>query len=97
MSASKIIEGMREAVAYAQGRPVPVRETVVAVPAEVDVKALRERMGLTQQAFARCFGFSVGSVRNWEQGARRPEGPARVLLKVIEKRPEAVLEALRDG
>ena len=96
MSGAKIIEGLREAVAHAQGETVPVRETVIAVPAASDVRAIRERLGLSQAGFARMFGFSVGSVRNWEQGHRQPEGPARALLKVIEHRPEAVLEALRE-
>ncbi len=92
--ANKIVRGMREAVAYAQGEGVEVRETFVQTPAEVDVKAIRERLRLSQAAFARQFGFSVGSVRNWEQRHRRPEGPARTLLKVIEIDPEAVLKAL---
>ncbi|GAB3129505.1 helix-turn-helix domain-containing protein [Novispirillum itersonii] len=94
MSGSKILAGMREAVAFAEGKPVDVRETIVRTPAEVDVKAIRERLGLSQQAFATQFGFSPGTVRNWEQGHRHPEGPARVLLKVIEKDPNAVLRAL---
>lgn len=96
MSATKIIDGLREAVAHAQGEAVPVRETVIPVPGSSDVRAVRERLGLSQTEFARRFGFSVGSVRNWEQGHRQPEGPARALLKVIEHRPDAVMEALRE-
>jgi putative transcriptional regulator len=92
--ANKIIRGMREAVAHAKGEDVKVRETFVRTPAEVDVKAIRERLQLSQEAFARQFGFSVGSVRNWEQRCRRPEGPARTLLKVIETDPQAVMKAL---
>lgn len=92
--ANKIVRGMREAVAYAKGAGDDVRETFVLTPAEVDVKAIRERLQLSQEAFARKFGFSVGSVRNWEQRHRRPEGPARTLLKVIETDPQAVLKAL---
>ena len=94
MSGAKIISGMRQAVAYAKGEAVNVRESVIRTPAEVDVKAIRDRLGFTQQQFARQFGFSVGSIRNWEQGHRLPEGPARVLLKVIDKKADAVLEAL---
>ena len=94
MSGAKILAGMRQAAAYAKGETVEVRKTVVKTPAEVDVKMIRERLGLSQQEFALRFGFSTGSVRNWEQGHRRPEGPARVLLKVIEKNPDAVLNAL---
>ena len=95
MAESKILAGMRQAVAYAKGdQTVKVRETIIKTPAEVDVRSIRERLELSQRDFADRFGFSTGSIRNWEQGHRQPEGPARVLLKVIEKNPEAVLHAL---
>ncbi len=68
MSGKKILAGMRQAVAYANGEKVNV--------------------------FAEKFGFSSGSVRNWEQGHRRPDGAARVLLAVIKDNPDAVLKAL---
>jgi putative transcriptional regulator len=67
----------------------------VRVPARVDVKAIRRRMGMTQREFAIRFGFSLETLKNWERGHRRPEGAARALLTVIDKRPDAVLEALR--
>ena len=92
--ANKILQGMRQAVAHARGEAVDARVTEVRVPAEVDVRAIRRRLGLSQEEFALRFGFSPGSVRNWEQGHRLPQGPARVLLKVIEKEPEAVDRAL---
>lgn len=60
----------------------------------VDIKAIRGRLGLTQSEFALMIGVSVSTLRNWEQGRRTPEGPARALLKVAEEKPEAVLEAL---
>ena len=63
--------------------------------APVDVGAVRERLGLTQQAFAEAFGVSLGTVRNWEQGRSVPEGPARVLLAVIDKAPHVVMDACR--
>jgi putative transcriptional regulator len=63
-------------------------------PARVDVKAIRRRLGLSQAAFAGRFGFSLASVRNWEQGHRRPEGPARVLLRLIQREPAFVLRTL---
>lgn len=66
----------------------------IRVPAEVDVKAIRRRMGLTQAAFAARFGFTLSAVREWEQWRRRPESSARVLLKIIEREPEAVDRAL---
>lgn len=63
------------------------------VPAP-DVAAVRRRLGLSQRAFAQAFGVSPHTLRKWEQGQRRPEGPARVLLCVIDKEPEAVRRAL---
>ena len=60
----------------------------------VDLKQLRRRLGLTQESFAARFGFSLGTVRNWERGRRRPEGPAQILLQVIDREPDAVERAL---
>ncbi len=66
-------------------------------PATVDVRAIREALGLSQPAFARRFGFSLGAVREWEQGRRQPEAAARVLLLVIARSPEMVDEAIQAG
>jgi putative transcriptional regulator len=62
----------------------------------LDIKRLRERYNLTQREFAALLGISVRTLRNWEQGRRVPEGPARVLLQVAAKHPEAVLDAVRS-
>ena len=62
--------------------------------APVDVKAVRQRLGKPQAAFARMIGVSVATLRNWEQGRRRPEGPARALLTVAAENPEAVAATL---
>jgi putative transcriptional regulator len=56
---------------------------------QLDVAAIRTRLGLSQAQFARRFGVSVGTVRGWEQGRRVPDGPARALLRVIAAEPEA--------
>ena len=61
-----------------------------------DVAAVREQMGLSQTKMATLMGISVGTLRNWEQGRRRPEGPARTLLRVAAKHPEAVLDAVHE-
>jgi putative transcriptional regulator len=61
---------------------------------EVDVKALRARLGVSQEAFAGRFGLEVATVRNWEQGRTTPEGPAAVLLHLIDRDPDKVLELL---
>jgi len=91
-----LILGMENALAYARGEKPAARETVVPVmvPDTVDVKAIRRKLGYTQANFAVRFGFKLRSIKNWEQGARQPEGPARVLLMVIARRPDAVQEAL---
>jgi len=65
------------------------------VPEHVDVRAVRTNLGLTQQAFAARYGFSINTLRNWEQGTRQPEGPTRACLLVIERAPRAVERALR--
>lgn len=59
-----------------------------------NVKSLRRRLGLSQQQFADRYGFSVETIRNYEQGHRQPTGPARVLLQVIASEPDAVTRAL---
>ncbi|HJP55297.1 MAG TPA: helix-turn-helix domain-containing protein [Rhodospirillales bacterium] len=69
---------------------------IVRPPDQVDVHAIRKKLRMSQECFARRYGFSVWSVRNWEQGRRRPEGPARLLLRVIESDPEAIDKALSD-
>lgn len=59
-----------------------------------DVRGIRNRLHLSQEQFAKRFGFSVETIRNYEQGHRRPRGPASVLLRVIAGEPEAVERAL---
>jgi len=62
-----------------------------------DIKAIRARFHKSQQEFAYMIGVSVTTLQNWEQGRRKPTGPARALLQVAAKNPEAVLEALSMG
>lgn len=83
--------GLEEALEIAEGRATAAR---VFVPEDVDVRAIRNRLGLSQDAFAARFGFKASTVRDWEQRRRRPEASARVLLRVIEREPEAVERAL---
>jgi putative transcriptional regulator len=91
---SRIIASLKEAVDWVEGKDVAVRVTSVDVPI-IDVKATRRRLGLSQSAFAAKFGFQAATLKNWEQGRTIPDGPARVLLAVIAKHPEAVEDALR--
>ena len=90
----QLIEGMKNALAYAQGESVPgARTTVIDVPS-VDIRTLRQRLNLTQKGFATAFGFSLSTVRNWEQGTRRPAKTARILLALIDRHPDVVRETL---
>lgn len=57
--------------------------------------AIRSKLGITRQAFAARFGFSINTLRHWEQGKREPEGPTRAYLIVIDRAPHAVQKALR--
>jgi len=91
---ASIIRGMKEAIAFAEGT-ADMSLYRVHIPAEIDVKAIRGRLGLTQQQFAVRFGFSVNTLRHWEQGRRVPEGPTRAYLLVIDREPKAVEKALR--
>ena len=88
----RIMEGLNEVVEIVEGRAEPAR--IHSAPADVDVKAIRAREGLSQDAFAAKYGFAASTLRQWEQGRRRPEASARILLKVIERHPEAVQDAL---
>jgi putative transcriptional regulator len=90
----KIVTGLREAISYAAGAPSKVRVTRYNVPENIDVKKLREGLGMSQPEFALRFGFSLGTVRQWEHGRRYPDGAARVLLTVIRHDPESVRRAL---
>lgn len=62
----------------------------------VQVKNIRKATGLSQVAFAQTIDVAVGTLRNWEQGRRDPEGPARALLRAIHNDPTHVLAALRQ-
>ena len=86
-----IKQGLHEAIAHAKGEAHGVR---VHRPRVVDVKAVRAKVGMTQEQFAARFGFSTATRRHWERGDRNPQGPALVLLNVIERNPQAVIDAL---
>lgn len=91
--ANSIRRGLEEAVAYARG-DAKAGDYRVHVPAVINVRAIRTKLGMTQEEFAGQFGFSVNTLRHWEQGKRQPEGPTRAYLLVIERAPKAVQKAL---
>jgi len=84
--------GLDDAIKHARGKESNV---IVHKPETVDVKAIREKTGLSQQGFCAAFGISLGTLRHWEQGLRLPRGPARVLLKIVDRDPEAVIRVVR--
>ena len=88
----RLAAALGEVLADAKGqKPLPA---VAAVPAAVDVRAVRRRIGLSQAAFARRFGINPRTVQDWEQGHYRPDPMARALLTIIAREPEAVRRAL---
>jgi putative transcriptional regulator len=86
-----IVRGLNEAISHAKGMDIAVK---IYKPQTVDVSALRQGMGMTQEQFAARFGFSVATLRHWERGDRSPNGASLVLLNVIKHAPEAVTAAL---
>jgi putative transcriptional regulator len=91
---SSIKLGLGEALAFADGNDHGAHVHQVTVP-DVDVAAIRASTGLSQGAFARSIGVARGTLLNWEQGRRRPTGPAQVLLAMIARKPSLVSELLR--
>ena len=92
--ADGIRRGLEEALAYAEGA-ADVSRYGVHIPEAIDVKAIRAKLDMTQEEFAGRFGFSINTLRHWEQGRRVPEGPTRAYLLVIDRNPKAVQKALR--
>ncbi|MDQ7015382.1 MAG: NadS family protein [Gammaproteobacteria bacterium] len=86
-----IKQGLNEAIDYSTGT---VSKAIVHEFSPVDVKNIRTKMAMSQTEFASAFGISVSTLRHWERGDRVPQGPALVLLNVVEKDPKAVLKAL---
>lgn len=91
--ADSIRRGLQEAIAFAEGTADACTYRVH-VPETIDVKAIRAKLDMTQEEFAGRFGFSVNTLRHWEQGSRQPEGPTRAYLVVIDRAPKAVQKAL---
>ena len=89
----RVMAGLDEAQAYLNGERGGFEVHDITVPAP-DVGGIRGRTGLSQPAFARSIGVPLKTLKNWEQGRRRPEGPARVLLALIDMRPSIVQEEL---
>jgi putative transcriptional regulator len=87
---AELCDSIREAGAYLRGEPADVRVTFAGEP---DPRAIRERLGITQERFAEMLCISLKTLRNWEQGRRHPSGPAMRLLQIVDKHPEILLAA----
>ncbi len=87
----QLVTSLKEGSAILRGKTKPTRKAKLHWP---DAKAVREKLALSQSEFAALIGISPRTLQNWEQGHRRPEGTARALLRIAERHPEAVLEAL---
>ena len=90
----ELVASVREGGAILRGETAPARAFVVDGP---NVKRIRANYRLSQNEFAALLGISVKTLRNWEQGRRTPEGPARVLLQVAARHPDAVWDVVRPA
>ena len=88
---NELIDSVQEAGAVYRGEKDAARRFSFS---PIDVKAIRQKTGLSQVRFAIIMGVSVRTLQNWEQGHRTPQGPAASLLRVVDKDPEVVLKAI---
>ena len=87
----KLVASVKEAGEIKAGRKEPSRKFEIKPP---EIKTVREKLNVSQNEFALMIGVSVRTLQNWEQGRRKPEGPAKALLRIASKNPGAVLDAL---
>ena len=88
----ELVQSLKEAKDIAKGKAKPSRTFRLEAP---NVKALREKIGLTQAEFARLMQVSIKTLQNWEQHRRAPTGPAAALLKIVSSAPDVAMAALR--
>lgn len=91
---NELLASVKEGGAILRDELVPSRIFVVEGP---NVKNIRANYNLSQSEFAALLGISVKTLQNWEQGRRKPEGPAKILLQVAAKYPEAVLNTVKSA
>ena len=89
----ELLESVRDGGAYLRGNRKGVVRTDRISPQSV--AAIRAKLKLSQAQFARAFGISLDTLQNWEQGRRKPHGPAKVLLTIADRQPDAILAALK--
>jgi len=97
----RLIDAMQEAVAYAQGDPSKGRKSVhqvtpaIKVPEHINLKQLRQQLGMTQEEFSARYGFNLYTMRNWEHGRRHPDKAVLAYLYAISKNPSLIEETLK--
>jgi putative transcriptional regulator len=89
-----LIQGMQEACEFADGSADGARATIVQLP---DVRAIRRRLHMSQQAFSDAYRIPLATLKNWEQGRRAPDAPAAAYLQAIAARPLVIREALAES
>jgi len=87
----QIMAGLKEAAAHAAGEDI---DCIIHTFPRPDVKKIRAKTKLSQARFSAVFHIPIGTLRNWEQGRRHPDGPAAALLHIIDKEPETAVRAL---
>lgn len=94
-----LVQGMKEAAAFAEGKKAGTRVHVVELPdVELpDVRAIRQQLHMSQQRFAETYRIPLPTLKNWEQGRRAPDAPAAAYLHAISRQPKAIKEALQHG
>jgi putative transcriptional regulator len=90
-----LMKGMKEASTFM--RSGKLKGGKIHIPSEIDAAAIRAKTGLSQINFAQQIGVSVATLRNWEQGRRVPDGPAQVLLSLLNKDPDIVRRTLKTA
>jgi putative transcriptional regulator len=90
----EILEGLHETLAFAKGRPTKGRASLMVNGQEIDIRKLREQLGMTRDEFAQAFYFTKKTVQNWEQGIRQPKEHSLAYLRLIAADPKGVYQRL---
>jgi putative transcriptional regulator len=90
---ARMIEGLEQAGAFMRGEADPSAYRVH-IPADIDTRAIRAKLKLTQKQFSERFHIPLATLRDWEQGRRVPDAPAKALIRAIREEPAAVRRAL---
>lgn len=93
---NKILAGAEAGLAYVRGDRTKGRAHHI-ITSDIDVKAVRKKTKLTQERFAETYGLSLSTLKKWESGNRKPEGPTKAYLMVINERPNVIKEALKKA